>query len=439
MNKLPCEPSKRRENEIIVNEQTFFAEAIKKIMAAPAKKQVAGLADAVIYSMLPRTFAAWDFNQKDKVEGGTLLGCIVLLPWLKKLNINIIYLLPVFEMGLEAKKGELSSPYSIKDIMKIDPCLHSELLYGITPEEEFAAFCEAAHHMGFKIMLDFVFRTCSRDNVLVRNHPDWFYWIDEKYALALRSPGTDDGQFQIVGHDNIAALYGSKDMPRFLDYFEYPPTAEQWKEILEQYDEGEKTLSEITAQKTGKVVLTGFADTINDPQPPWTDVTYYKYYFEPCDEVKALVDIDSLPPFLAQDGIKCSVFPANKPNKELWEYIAGVIPYYINKFGLDGARIDMAHALPSQLGADIINNIRAVKPDFLLWSEEFSPKRAGLAKAQGYDFILGDCFGYLGKITAKFTEGAVKAEIPVTAALETPDTPRIFYTMKKDEKAVLQA
>lgn len=94
--------------------------------------------------------------------------------------------------------------------MKIDPALHCGLCDGITPEEEFCAFVEAAHKLGIKVMLDFVFRTCARDNVLIKEHPDWFYWINKDCAEILRSPEIPDGEFRIVGHNNIRELYSSR-------------------------------------------------------------------------------------------------------------------------------------------------------------------------------------------------------------------------------------
>ncbi len=30
---------------------------------------------------------------------------------------------------------------------------------------------------GMRVMLDFVPRTAARDNNLILDHPDWFYWI----------------------------------------------------------------------------------------------------------------------------------------------------------------------------------------------------------------------------------------------------------------------
>ena len=108
------EPSDRRAGEIIVEEQMFYKTAVEKIIEREKKPVITSLDNAVIYSMLPRCFAAWDTTKLNCIEGGTLLRCIALLPLLERMNINVIYMLPVFEMGQEAKKGELSSPYQFE-------------------------------------------------------------------------------------------------------------------------------------------------------------------------------------------------------------------------------------------------------------------------------------------------------------------------------------
>ena len=48
---------------------------------------------------------------------------------------------------------------------------------GLGAEAEFAGFVEAAHHLGLRVVLEFVFRTAAKDAVWASEHPEWFYWI----------------------------------------------------------------------------------------------------------------------------------------------------------------------------------------------------------------------------------------------------------------------
>lgn len=431
------EKNVRRDGECRVNGTKFWRQAIENIMKEPKSPTPCQCEDMTVYSLLVRSFSAWDCGDEGEIEGGTFLKAIALLPLLKSMGINSIYLLPVFECSHEMQKGEAPSPYAIKDILNIEPSLHDKMLTGVTANEEFAAFIEAAHHLGIKVILDFVFRTCGRDNVLMENHPNWFYWIKEEFMDSLRSPEIPKMEQSVVAPENIEQLYSSPDMQRFLNCFADPPTNEQCKEIYEQHRRTGESINEISAQKLGIVTLTGFADTINDPQPPWTDVTYYKYYFDQNPEAVKYLD-KSYPPFIAQDGVKCSVFPSNEPNYELWEYICDVIPFYMRNYNIDGARIDMGHALPKELNSSLINRVLELDPDFILWSEEFNPNNAGTAKEQGYKFILGDMFfDWLDYSKPEFTQKitkAIDAVLPVTASMETPDTPRIHHTLGSAEK-----
>ena len=45
------------------------------------------------------------------------------LPRLKDLGVDIIYLLPIHPIGVEARKGTYGSPYAIKDYFAISPDL----------------------------------------------------------------------------------------------------------------------------------------------------------------------------------------------------------------------------------------------------------------------------------------------------------------------------
>ena len=42
--------------------------------------------------------------------------------------------------------------------------------------------------MGIKIIQDFVFRTVSRDNNLIKTNPEWFYWIKLNKQRTFKVP-----------------------------------------------------------------------------------------------------------------------------------------------------------------------------------------------------------------------------------------------------------
>ncbi|MBC8164218.1 MAG: DUF3459 domain-containing protein [Roseiflexaceae bacterium] len=97
---------------------------------------------------------------------GTFAAASARLPELRDLGVEIIYLLPIHPIGQERRKGELGSPYSIRDYRAIDPALGSE--------EDFRNFVNTAHDLGLKVMLDLVANHTAWDNPLISEHPDWY-------------------------------------------------------------------------------------------------------------------------------------------------------------------------------------------------------------------------------------------------------------------------
>ncbi|NTW11595.1 MAG: alpha-amylase, partial [Chlorobiaceae bacterium] len=148
---------------------------------------------AVVYNLFVRLACAFDHDGDGAIstkpldngfrETGTLLKAIALLPYLKKIGVNTVYLLPLTEIGMESRKGSLGSPYAVKNPMKLDPAL-SEPALGLTAETLFRAFVEAAHLLGMHVVLEFVFRTASVDSDWVKDHPEWFYWLRDDNTTA---------------------------------------------------------------------------------------------------------------------------------------------------------------------------------------------------------------------------------------------------------------
>ncbi len=182
----------------------FFLSGLEKILAVPkvtAEKGKGGswTRDAVIFNMFLRTTCAFDHNHNSKLdlpvnadgwrETGTFLKAIAVLPYIRSLGANTVHLLPITSIGSDGNKGTLGSPYAIKNPYHIDEHL-SEPNVGFGVEEEFKLFVEAAHHLGMRVVVEFVFRTSSKDGDWVKEHPDWYYWIKE--SVADRPPGSHD-------------------------------------------------------------------------------------------------------------------------------------------------------------------------------------------------------------------------------------------------------
>jgi len=88
------------------------------------------------------------------------------LPRLKDLGVDILYFMPLQPIGIEARKGTLGSPYAIRDYRGINP------EYGTAGE--LRALIDAAHGMGFRVIMDWVGNHTSPDSVLWNEHPEWF-------------------------------------------------------------------------------------------------------------------------------------------------------------------------------------------------------------------------------------------------------------------------
>ena len=112
--------------------------------------------NATIYQLNTRQFSA----------EGTFAAAQKQLPRLKALGIDIIWLMPIQEIGIKNRKGSLGSPYAVKDY------------YAVNPEfgtmDDLKSFVDAAHEHGMYVLLDWVANHSAWDNALVTEHPDWY-------------------------------------------------------------------------------------------------------------------------------------------------------------------------------------------------------------------------------------------------------------------------
>ena len=108
----------------------------------------------------------YELNIRQFSPEGTFKAVEKQLPRLKKMGIDIIWLMPVQPIGVKNRKGTLGSYYSVKDYLDVN----SE--FG--GKKDFQDLVNAIHKEGMYVILDWVANHSSWDNELVKKHPDWY-------------------------------------------------------------------------------------------------------------------------------------------------------------------------------------------------------------------------------------------------------------------------
>lgn len=122
-----------------------------------ATQTKAELRNQVMYSIYVRNYS----------EAGTFKAVEQDLDRIQKLGVDIIWFMPIHPVGEKAKKGQLGSPYAIKNYREINPEFGNM--------EDFKSVVNAIHEKGMKCIIDVVYNHTSPDSWLVENHPEFFY------------------------------------------------------------------------------------------------------------------------------------------------------------------------------------------------------------------------------------------------------------------------
>ena len=133
---------------------------------------------AAWYQFFPRSEGAY-FDADGKIVQGTLKTALSGLDRAKAEGFDIVYLPPIFPIGVTNRKGrnnslvagpfDPGSPFGIGSELgghdTVDPLLGTM--------DDFKAFCAHAHELGIEVALDFALQ-CSPDHPWVKQHPNWF-------------------------------------------------------------------------------------------------------------------------------------------------------------------------------------------------------------------------------------------------------------------------
>ena len=108
----------------------------------------------------------YEVNIRQYTVEGTFNAFAKHLPRLKDMGVQVLWFMPVTPISDKGRLGNLGSYYAAKDYEKINP------EYGTV--HDFKNLIKEAHHLGFKIILDFVADHTGNDHLWIKEHPDFF-------------------------------------------------------------------------------------------------------------------------------------------------------------------------------------------------------------------------------------------------------------------------
>jgi hypothetical protein len=108
----------------------------------------------------------YQINTRQFTEEGTLAAAEAHLSRLKDLGADILWMMPIHEIGQKHRKGSLGSPYAVKDYYSVNRHLGTLA--------DLKHFVTAAHELGMYVILDWVANHTAWDNNLVSEHPEWY-------------------------------------------------------------------------------------------------------------------------------------------------------------------------------------------------------------------------------------------------------------------------
>ena len=123
----------------------------------------------------------YEVNTRQYTPEGTFKAFQQHLPRLKKMGVEILWLMPINPIGEKNRKGSLGSYYSIKNYKAINPEFGTEA--------DFKNLVNEAHKLGMHVIIDWVANHTSWDNVWMQPHPEWY--TKDSLGNIIRPAGTD--------------------------------------------------------------------------------------------------------------------------------------------------------------------------------------------------------------------------------------------------------
>ena len=150
--------------------------------------------DAVMYEM----------NVRQLTDEGTFDAAIRHLQHLREMGVDVVWLMPIYPIGVVNRKGSLGSYYSISDYCAVNP------EFGTMGD--FRAFVGEAHRLGMKVILDWVANHTARDAKWLTNKPSSWYERDEQGVAKVPWDWSDTAK---LNYEEQAVWQGQIDAMKF--------------------------------------------------------------------------------------------------------------------------------------------------------------------------------------------------------------------------------
>ncbi|PLX10995.1 MAG: alpha-amylase [Marinilabiliales bacterium] len=139
----------------------------------------------------------YEVNIRQYTEEGTFDAFTKHLPRLKKMGVDILWIMPIHPVGELNRKGSLGSYYAVKDYKAVNPEFGNL--------EDFKEMVNEAHKLGMKVIIDWVANHSAWDNIWVEEHID-YYEKDSSGKFVSPFDWTDVISFDYNNPDMRAAM-----------------------------------------------------------------------------------------------------------------------------------------------------------------------------------------------------------------------------------------
>ena len=177
----------------------------------------------VIYEVFVRNFS----------PEGNLKGVEAQIPRLKELGVDVVWLMPIYELGDTGRWGAYSSPYAIKDYTKIDPDNGTE--------QDLRDLVKTIHDNGMEIWFDWVGNHTAMDNVWVTSNPEFYSKKDGDFVHPFGGAWKDvyelDRDNEAMQDEMVKAMQywvDNFDIDGFRCDYASGPSPELWRKASER-------------------------------------------------------------------------------------------------------------------------------------------------------------------------------------------------------------